>query len=171
MKGPTMKAISLWQPWASLIAIGAKQYETRSWSTPYRGPLVIHAAKRTVEAMQLQWAINALRPSDATELRTWPIGTFNYYAIKAIYEHAKRPIGSFIKQLPLGAALCVVDLVDCIQMTDEFIASMTKQERAFGLWESGRFAWKLEVTQVFSPAIPASGKQGLWNWQPEVVPA
>src|SRR3989339_577320 len=40
-----MKAISLWQPWASLCAVGAKLYETRSWSTSYRGPLLICAAK------------------------------------------------------------------------------------------------------------------------------
>ena len=41
-----MKAITIWQPWASLIAIGAKQYETRSWETKYRGPIAIHAAKK-----------------------------------------------------------------------------------------------------------------------------
>lgn len=41
-----MRAISLWQPWASLIADGRKRYETRHWSTNYRGPLAIHAAKR-----------------------------------------------------------------------------------------------------------------------------
>lgn len=40
-----MKAISLLQPWASLIAIGAKKIETRSWSTKYRGPLAIHASR------------------------------------------------------------------------------------------------------------------------------
>lgn len=42
---PTMKAISLWQPWASLIAVGAKHHETRHWSTEHRGPIAIHAAK------------------------------------------------------------------------------------------------------------------------------
>ena len=41
-----MKAVSLWQPWASAIPLGLKQIETRGWSTNYRGPLVIHAAKR-----------------------------------------------------------------------------------------------------------------------------
>jgi activating signal cointegrator 1 len=41
-----MKAISLWQPWASAIAVGMKHFETRSWGTSYRGPLAIHAAKR-----------------------------------------------------------------------------------------------------------------------------
>jgi activating signal cointegrator 1 len=40
-----MKAISLTQPWATLIAIGAKRIETRSFSTSYRGPIAIHAAK------------------------------------------------------------------------------------------------------------------------------
>lgn len=40
-----IKALSLWQPWASLVAVGAKIDETRHWSTPYRGPIAIHAAK------------------------------------------------------------------------------------------------------------------------------
>lgn len=40
-----MKALTLTQPWASLVALGVKSVETRSWSTAYRGPLAIHAAK------------------------------------------------------------------------------------------------------------------------------
>lgn len=41
-----MRAISLWQPWASAIPLGHKSIETRHWSTTYRGELAIHAAKR-----------------------------------------------------------------------------------------------------------------------------
>jgi hypothetical protein len=41
-----MKAISLWQPWATGIATGVNLIETRHWKTDYRGPLAIHAAKR-----------------------------------------------------------------------------------------------------------------------------
>lgn len=41
-----MRTISLWQPWATAVAIGIKKIETRHWSTNYRGPLAIHAAKR-----------------------------------------------------------------------------------------------------------------------------
>lgn len=41
-----MKCLSLTQPWATLVATGRKQVETRSWNTNYRGPLYIHAAKR-----------------------------------------------------------------------------------------------------------------------------
>src|SRR6266478_115294 len=40
-----MKALSLWQPWASLIYDGRKTIETRSWEMRHRGPLAIHAAK------------------------------------------------------------------------------------------------------------------------------
>ena len=40
-----IKAISLWQPWANLIAVGAKKYETRSWKTNYRGALLICASR------------------------------------------------------------------------------------------------------------------------------
>ena len=43
-----MKALTIWQPWASLLASGRKKYETRSWATSYRGPIAIHAAKRPV---------------------------------------------------------------------------------------------------------------------------
>ena len=41
-----MRALSLWQPWASLIYDGRKTIETRHWEMLYRGPLAIHAAKR-----------------------------------------------------------------------------------------------------------------------------
>jgi activating signal cointegrator 1 len=45
-----MKAISLWQPWASAIALGLKSVETRHWATRYTGPIAIHAAKRWTAA-------------------------------------------------------------------------------------------------------------------------
>ena len=41
-----MKALTLYQPYASLIAVGAKTIETRSWGTSYRGGLLIHAGKK-----------------------------------------------------------------------------------------------------------------------------
>jgi hypothetical protein len=39
------KALSVRQPWASLIVCGLKTVEIRTWSTSYRGPLYIHASK------------------------------------------------------------------------------------------------------------------------------
>jgi hypothetical protein len=40
-----MKALSLTQPWATAVALGIKQWETRSWATGFRGEVAIHAAK------------------------------------------------------------------------------------------------------------------------------
>lgn len=45
-KNRVMKAITIIQPWATLIAIGAKRFETRSWATTHRGPIAIHAGKK-----------------------------------------------------------------------------------------------------------------------------
>ncbi|MEZ2231536.1 ASCH domain-containing protein [Microcoleus sp.] len=46
-------AITLHQPWASLIAAGKKHYETRSWPTNYRGPIAIHAGKKLEQDQSL----------------------------------------------------------------------------------------------------------------------
>ena len=45
VEAPPIKALSLWQPWASLVAAGVKRHETRHWATQYRGPIAIAAAK------------------------------------------------------------------------------------------------------------------------------
>jgi len=45
-KGKDLKAISLKQPWASLVARGMKTIETRKWTTSYRGDLVICSSKK-----------------------------------------------------------------------------------------------------------------------------
>ena len=42
----SVKVLSVRQPWASLIAAGIKDVENRTWSTPYRGILYIHASQR-----------------------------------------------------------------------------------------------------------------------------
>lgn len=56
-----MKAITLTQPWATEMALGFKHYETRSWSTSWRGELAIHAAKGfPAEAQQFAWTERAV---------------------------------------------------------------------------------------------------------------
>lgn len=54
-----MKVLTLHQPWASLVALGIKTIETRSWSTKYRGPLAIHAAGRSPDRRLVvgQWTV------------------------------------------------------------------------------------------------------------------
>lgn len=137
-----MRAISLWQPWASLVAIGAKLYETRSWSTHYRGPLLIHAAKR-------------LEDSETRLCFDEPFKT----CLKAAGYRK-------VSDLPRGAVVCIVDLV-AIFGTKNIAHQLSVQERAFGNYQPGRFAWQLKNLIRISKPVPMRGRQGLWTPAPE----
>jgi hypothetical protein len=52
-----MLTLSIRQPWASLIAFSEKTVEVRSWSTTYRGPLLIHASGRDVDTLPAGYAV------------------------------------------------------------------------------------------------------------------
>lgn len=140
-----MKALSLYQPWAMMIAWGYKEYETRHWSTPYRGPLVIHAAKH-------------FTPVERTMCGIWPFD-------KAIRRHIcqqRMTLDDGIEALPFGAAVCVVDLVACIPTIR--LREIGTIERACGNFQPGRYAWKLANVRLLETAIPARGDKGLWDW-------
>lgn len=49
-----MKALSIWQPWATLIMTGHKRIETRGWAAPYsiRGQRIAIAATKTIRTEQ-----------------------------------------------------------------------------------------------------------------------
>jgi hypothetical protein len=137
------KALSLWQPWATLIAIGAKRFETRSWKTDYRGPMVIHASKRfTVD----ERGICISQP-------------FARVLKQAGYER--------LSDIPLGVALCIVDLVDILPTekvrSNSYRAQIFVDELKFGDYSDGRFAWKLENVRRFNAPIPMRGAQGLFD--------
>ena len=133
-----IKAISLHQPYASLIAMGLKKFETRSWSTNYRGKLVICAAKKN--PLQQQSSYEDLASSLLLDLTVQPWSS-----------------------LPKGMAIAVCDLTDCIKMTEEFISEQSEQEQLCGHWELERSAWKLDNVQPLQKPVPIKGKQGLWN--------
>lgn len=155
-----MKAITLHQPWATLMAIGAKRIETRSWPTRYRGPLAIHAAKAfPAYAKDLCYA-GAIR-----RLLGWPDhdGRVNQVWLD--------DINARIKALPLGAIVGTCRLVHCLDtdLIPRFVSPFTEQEKLLGNYESGRFGWLTEDMKRIDPPIPAIGALGLWDWHcPEV---
>lgn len=113
-----MKAITLWQPHASLIAIKAKQIETRSWATSYRGPLAIHAAKTKRN-----------------------IGLFGKEPfISVLVEDG----GYMLTTLPFGAIVATCTLSSVVTTTIALYGGLTDNEKAFGDYSPGRFAWILE---------------------------
>lgn len=145
-----MKALTIWQPHASMLAIGLRRIETRSWSTRYRGPLLIHAAKRwdSGRAIECAKAIDASRS----------------------YRHALTIGQAAIADLSfgesLGCVLAIANLVDCIPIPEP---TGTELDKMFGGFGAGRFGWVLEDTLVVHPT-PMTGAQGLWEYKgPELI--
>ena len=131
-----MKAITIRQPWAQLIALEEKKIETRSWMTRYRGPVAIHAG--------LMKAQPDVLTRDGRRL-------------------ADELIKDIPKPLPHGAILAVANLVDVVPLSKEYVEQLTLQERTFGDYRPGRFAWVLDDIRPLSRPIEWRGQQGLWT--------
>lgn len=176
-----MKAITLWQPWASLVAVGVKTIETRSWSTSHRGPLAIHAGARPPETSNF-----------GGEMGGWTVGRLDPGAPRRMW----RGSGPII-DLPLGAVVATCTLTDVVPILDERIddphllisdealwiaeaaygedhgegnierlqdAWQVTDQRPYGDFTPGRYAWLLAEVELLEEPVPARGRQGLWEW-------
>lgn len=155
-----MKALSLWQPWALLIAIGAKRFETRSWDTPYRGPLVICASKKGLDRRTL----NSFLSEEVFARALEPLRG------SSPWSSPSDPVSAW--DLPYGDALCVVDLVKCIRtiyMGLEVSPAEIHADAPFGDFSPGRYAWKLDNLRAFKEPFPVRGRQGLFDIDDRLV--
>lgn len=159
-----MKAITLTQPWATLVAIGAKKIETRSWATKYRGRLAIHAS-RGLGAIGGNRGLNQIVAQEPFWSTLMAAGcTFGRRA----------PTG-----LPFGVIVATCELVDCQMIgvlpdgTPAYMAydewppvlqAVQEPERSFGLYNAGRYAWILDNVRALPKPIPAKGALSLWEW-------
>lgn len=134
-----MRAISLWQPWASAIAIGAKKIETRGWSTKYRGPLAIHAAKTK----------DHLGFAERPELMMSLAAGFFLNESKITLPYV----------FPLGAIVATCTLEDCIDV--KYLNEISDEERLWGNYDKGRYGWMLSNVRWIEP-IPFRGAQGFF---------
>lgn len=132
-----MKALTLTEPWATLMRLGEKNVETRSWKTNYRGLIAIHAAKTMPKE-----AKEFLQSGDV-------IAAFFRAEIQPVF----RP----------GVILCVRELINCVPTTE--VGRISWKERRFGDYSPGRWAWIFSPgIKVISPPIRAKGSLGLWTW-------
>ena len=164
-----MKAITIYQPWASLIACGAKKFETRPWATKYRGPIAIHAGMKDpckMPLLGLEDFENAVRDVfDAVGLgwcvlpRGMVIATAELVECWSIVSHPGADTDQ-ARRITVGGELDVPKHHP--RFHDVIIPS--KAEILFGDWRPGRYAWELANVQEITP-IPARGRQGLWNWE------
>ncbi len=135
-----MRAITIWQPYASLIFAGRKRFETRHWTYPVSMAgevLALHAAKKPVPRDRYGEEVDAI--CTAAFGSDWP------------------------STLPRSAVLGTVRLVGCHSMAT--MPPPTDGERAVGYWAPDRFAWELGDITPFAAPVPAAGKQGWWTWE------
>lgn len=147
-----MKALTLTQPWATLMALQKKHIETRSWPTNYRGEMVIHSAKGFPK-----WAKEACEE-----------------------EPFKTALGEYTaKTLPLSQGLCVVKLLGCFPTTESGFEKLTFvmgykpswSEFSFGDYSPNRWMW---LTEYVKPLPlngwgPVKGELGLWKWDKQAA--
>ena len=143
-----VKCLSLTQPYATLMALGLKRIETRSWATQYRGPLVIHAAK-------------GFPPASRDLCETEPFkGALASYGITSW------------RQLPLGALLATVRLCVILDIVGPGawwfsvvpgLVPPVEPERSYGNYTAGRCAWLTSDACAFSEPIPYRGRLGLFD--------
>lgn len=162
--GRPAKALTLTQPWATLVAIGAKRYETRSWSTAYRGPLAVHAS-REVDRGAALW-------SDTTVLAELvPAGLLTRPEMPLALEESEvkgRAPAWLARRFQTGAVVALCELVECVP-TDALFrvgGALKSLERACGDFSPGRFAWELARVRALREPVPARGALGLWDWTP-----
>lgn len=158
-----MKALSLTQPWATLMAIGAKRIETRSWSSNHRGWVAIHASKGF--------------PRDARDL---------CYEEPFAAALAKGGVTSLGVQdapslLPLGAIVAVGNLhrVGRIGRTHDGqvhvrghdLPETDPDELAFGDYTAGRYGWVFTNVGRLATPVPCRGALSLWDVPADVMEA
>jgi len=143
----TVRTLSMTDPWGTLVALGAKRIETRSWPTPHSGPLAIHVAKSLPT-----WAEACC--SEPPFRQALEAGGYRWQP-----DTGHNPWG-----LPLGHIVAVVWLDEVQRITSAF--QVSEPERSFGLFTPGRFAWHFSQVYRLTTPIPARGSLGVWEWQP-----
>lgn len=139
-----MKALTIKQPWASLIIEGygglLKDIENRTWPTGVRGRIAIHAsAKLDKREMDSAAAMVAL-------IKEGERASFEVLSAAAREFDAEMV-------LPLGAVLGTVEIVDCVRKSDS-------------PWFFGPWGFVLRNLERFAVPIPARGALSFWEWTP-----
>jgi hypothetical protein len=137
--GRTVFCLTLKQPWATLLVLGEKTFETRSWETRHRGPLGITSSKDFPHALKML-------------CRQEPFAAL-------LSKH-----GLTADDLPLGCLVGVVNIEDCLH-TEDLVGSQAPgdPERFLGDFTPGRFAWLCTNPVRLVTPVPVRGKRCIFE--------
>lgn len=138
-----MKALTIQQPYAALIAAGSKVIENRSWPTKHRGPLAIHAGQGT----------NYL---DACNLRDYTFGVVAIVELYGCLMH-REIIEAYQNKTGIESG----DLT----LTAAEVATLATHEHI-----EGPFCWLLRNVQPLPVPISIGGRLGLWELRDDLIP-
>lgn len=158
-----MKALSIKQPWASLIAHGIKDIENRTWKTNFRGRIYIHASAK--------WDERA-KGNDASKLLT----SIQYNSIPHKVHGLFLDQGIIVKdsEIPLSAIIGEVDIVDCVINHPSIWAEQIKThpcENIDGLQildKGQKYIWNWVLANPVlyeKPILNVKGKLSFWEWE------
>lgn len=140
-----LKVLSIRQPWASMIVRGLKRFEIRTWSTPYRGQLIIHASSATPTKALADEVFEEF--PELGELMS-RVGIASLKDLRA---------------LPRSAIVGVVTLVDVLD--SEAVKGLATVDDATILDEvdDANFHWLLSNAVEIEPVTGINGKLNLWK--------
>ena len=138
-----MKIITLHQPWASFIKEGFKTYETRSWATKYRGPLLIHAGKKKFKKSQYDSVMESYS---------------EFFSVMGIDD---------LNELPYGKILCITNLTEVVK-TEVAYGHISMSNIKLGDWSPNRYGWKLDDVCPLIDPIQHSGQQGIRDYKTDL---
>lgn len=155
-----MKALTIWQPWASLIHTGAKPFEFRGWQPPRSliGRRVVnHAAARPLNMNDVLRLIRHLESSHPDIVASTCLRP--EIALPLLRDvrdhHVGLPIGKGLGSFVLGEPR------NGIEIAEEFgLAHVNDSDRD----RHANFGWPVTDYEPFDQPIPCPGRQGLWNW-------
>lgn len=167
-----MKALTIWQPWASLIMAGAKPFEFRSWRFPSSmigQRIVIHAGARPVRRGECEDLIVRLNGRDAWTTGLHAEKAMSILGIGMTMAIRKQPGGLFdddgpaFDPLPIAAGLGTVTLgkpIDGAATAATFGAVVNDSDRH----EHMNWGWPMLDIEPWAEPIAMRGAQGFWEW-------
>lgn len=143
-----LAALSLYQPWATLVAIGMKRIETRSWAPSQRGWLAIHATRR-------------FDRSDRALCSREPFASVLRAAGYA--SDAGLPTGAIVAVANLHRVGRIGRRSDGAVTLAGFDLPIVGDELAFGDYTPGRYGLVLSNVYRLADPVVCRGWQGIWQ--------